>query len=80
MAKITVARFTGSEIAPAKLSMTWGVVAVTSVYGSSSGMVGASRISCAGGEARRRRGFRPNHGGIVQSSELGELHGRLGRL
>jgi hypothetical protein len=46
------------------------VTAVTSVCGSSSGMVGVGRTSCADGEARRRRGSQPNHGGIAQSSEL----------
>jgi hypothetical protein len=40
------------------------------VCGSSSGMAGVGRTSCADGEARRRRGSRPNHGRIAQSSEL----------
>jgi hypothetical protein len=48
-------------------------VAITLVYGSLAGMAGVGRTSCAGGEARRRRGFRPNHDGIVQSSELGSF-------
>jgi hypothetical protein len=55
------------------------VAAVTSVCGSSSGMAEVGRTSSAGGEAHRRRGFQPNHGGMVQSSELGELHGKPGR-
>jgi hypothetical protein len=41
--------------------------------GLASGMVGVGRASCAGGGARRRRGFWPNHDGIVQSSELASL-------
>jgi hypothetical protein len=54
------------------------VMAITSVCGSSSGMAGVGRTSCAGGEARRRRGSRPNHGGITQSSELGSFTGGQG--
>jgi hypothetical protein len=34
--------------------------------GSPSGMVGVGRSTCAGGDARRRRGIRPAHGAIVQ--------------
>jgi hypothetical protein len=34
--------------------------------GSPSGMVGVGRSTCAGGDARRRQGFRPTHGAIVQ--------------
>jgi hypothetical protein len=49
------------------------VVAVTSVCGSSSGMARVCRASCAGGEARRRRGFWPNHSDIAQSSESGSF-------
>jgi hypothetical protein len=56
------------------------VAAVTSVFESSSGMAGDGRASCAGGEARRRRGFRPNHGNIAQSSESGSFtRGQGGR-
>jgi hypothetical protein len=54
------------------------VTAVTLVCGSSSGMAGVGRTSCVGGEARRRRGFQPNHGGIAQSSELGSFTGGQG--
>jgi hypothetical protein len=46
---------------------------VTLMCRSSSGMAGVGRTSCVGGEARRRRGSRPNHCGIAQSSELGSL-------
>jgi hypothetical protein len=54
------------------------VTAVTSVCRSSSGMAGVGRTSCAGGEAHRRRGSRPNHSGIAQSSELGSFMGGQG--
>jgi hypothetical protein len=54
------------------------VAAVTSVCGSSLGMAGVGRASCAGGEARRRRGFRPNHGDIAQTSESGSFTGGQG--
>jgi hypothetical protein len=39
---------------------------VTAKCGSPSGMVGVGRSTCAGGDARRRRGIRPAHGAIVQ--------------
>jgi hypothetical protein len=35
------------------------VLRVTAMCGSPSGMVGVDRSTCAGGEARRRRGVRP---------------------
>jgi hypothetical protein len=49
------------------------VMTVTSVYGSVSEMVRVGRSSRAGGATRWRRVIRPNHGGIVQSSELGSF-------
>ena len=42
------------------------VSGITTVCGSPSGMVGVGRSTCAGGDARRRRGVRPAHGAIVQ--------------
>jgi hypothetical protein len=48
------------------------------VCGSVSEMAGVGRSSRAGGEARRRRVIRPNHGGIAQSSELGSFTGSQG--
>jgi hypothetical protein len=42
------------------------VSGITTMYGSPSGMVGVGRSTCAGGDARRRRGIRPTHGAIVQ--------------
>jgi hypothetical protein len=56
------------------------VAAVTSVCGSLLGMAGVGRASCAGGEARWRRGFRPNHDDIAQTSESGSFtRGQGGR-
>jgi hypothetical protein len=54
------------------------VAAVMLMCGSSSGMAGVGRTSCAGREARQRRGSRPNHGGITQSIELGSFTGGQG--
>jgi hypothetical protein len=51
---------------------------VTSVCGSALKMVGVGRTSCVGGGARLRRVIRPNHSGIVQSSELGSITGSQG--
>jgi hypothetical protein len=51
---------------------------VTLMCGLLAGMAGVGRTSCAGGEARWRRGSRPNHGGIAQSSELGSFTGGQG--
>jgi hypothetical protein len=42
------------------------VLTVTPMCGSSPAMVEVGRSTCAGGQARRRRGFRPAHGAIVQ--------------
>jgi hypothetical protein len=39
---------------------------ITVMCGSPSGMVGVGQSTCAGGDARRRRGVRPAHGAIVQ--------------
>jgi hypothetical protein len=44
------------------------VLRVTAMCGSPSGMVGVGRSTCTGGEARRRRGVRPNQGTIGQSN------------
>jgi hypothetical protein len=44
------------------------VLTVTTMCGSPSGMVGVGRSACAGGGARRRRGFRPIQGEIDQSN------------
>jgi hypothetical protein len=54
------------------------VTTVTSVCGSVSEMAGVGRSSRAGGGARRQRVIRPNHGGIVQSNELGSFTGGQG--
>jgi hypothetical protein len=45
------------------------VVTVTSMCGSSPGMVGVGRSTCAGGGARRRRGLRPIQGSRVQLNQ-----------
>jgi hypothetical protein len=42
------------------------VSGITAMRGSPSGMVGVGRSTCAGGDARRRRGVRPTHSVIVQ--------------
>jgi hypothetical protein len=42
------------------------VSGITMMCGSPSGMVGVGRSTCAGGDARRRRGVRPAQGEIVQ--------------
>jgi hypothetical protein len=44
------------------------VSGITTRCGSPSGMAGVGWSTCAGGVARRRRGVRPAHGGIVQSN------------
>jgi hypothetical protein len=44
------------------------VLRVMTMCGSLSGMVGVGRSTCAGGDARRRRGIRSAHGAIVQSN------------
>ena len=46
------------------------VSGITAMCGSPSGMVGVGRSTCAGGDARRRRGVRPAHGAIVHESLL----------
>ena len=45
----------------------WEALVVTTVYGSTAGMAGIARSTCAGGCLRRRRVCRPNHGDLVQS-------------
>jgi hypothetical protein len=55
---------------------------VTLMCGSSSGMVGVGRSTCAGGGARRRRGLQPIQGGRVQlnrSVSFTRCQGRNGR-
>jgi hypothetical protein len=42
-------------------------LAVTAMYGSTAGMAGIARSTCAGRCLRRRRVCRPNHGDLVQS-------------
>jgi hypothetical protein len=42
------------------------VSGITAMCGLPSGMVGVGRSTCAGGDARRRRGVRPTHIAIVQ--------------
>jgi hypothetical protein len=42
------------------------VSGITAMCGSPSGMVEVGRSTCAGGDARRRRGVWPAHGAIVQ--------------
>jgi hypothetical protein len=54
------------------------VTTVTLMCGSLARMAGVGQTSCACGEARGRRGSRPNHGGIAQSSELGSFMGGQG--
>jgi hypothetical protein len=43
-------------------------LAVTAMYGSTAGMAGITRSTCAGGCPRRWRVYRPNHGDLVQSN------------
>jgi len=38
------------------------------MYGSTAGMAGIARSTCAGGCPRRRRVCRPNQGDLVQSN------------
>jgi hypothetical protein len=45
------------------------VSGITAMCGSPSGMVGVGRSTCAGGDARQRRGVRPAHGAIDQLNE-----------
>ena len=45
-------------------------LAVTAMYGSTTGMAGIARSTCAGGCPRRRRVCRPNHGDLVQSNGM----------
>jgi hypothetical protein len=57
------------------------VSGITAMCGSLSGMVGVGRSTCAGGDARRRRGVRPTHGAIVQlngSESFTRCQGRCG--
>jgi hypothetical protein len=42
------------------------VTGIPAMCGSPSGVVGVGRSTCAGGDARRRRGVWPTHGAIVQ--------------
>jgi hypothetical protein len=51
------------------------VATVAPMCGSASGMAEVGQTSSAGGGAHQRRGFRANHGGIAQSSELGSFTG-----
>jgi hypothetical protein len=58
------------------------VVMVTSMCGSSPGMVGVGRFTCTGRGARRRRGLRPIQGGRVElnrSVSFTRCQGRHGR-
>jgi hypothetical protein len=55
------------------------VSGVTAMCGSLSGMVGVGRSTCAGGDARRRRGVRPTHGVIVQLNESESFTREQGR-
>jgi hypothetical protein len=58
------------------------VVTVTPMCGSSLGIVGVGRSTCAGGGARRRRGLRPIQGDRVQlnqSVSFTRYQGRHGR-
>jgi hypothetical protein len=58
---------TGSEVAPVRgRAKVRGSLAITSRYGSSAMVVGVGRSTRACGGARRRRGIRPNQGGIDQ--------------
>jgi hypothetical protein len=52
---------------------------ITAMCGSPSAMVGVSRSTCAGGDARRRRGIRPTHGAIGQLNGSESFTGCLGR-
>jgi hypothetical protein len=55
------------------------VSGITAMCGSPSEMVGVGQSTCAGGDARRRRGVRPTHGAIVQfngSESFTGCHGR----
>jgi hypothetical protein len=44
------------------------VLVVTTVYGSTTGVAGIVRSTCAGGCSRRRRVLRSNHDDLVQSN------------
>jgi hypothetical protein len=51
------------------------VLAVTARYGSTAGVVGIGRSTCAGGWTRRRRVLRPNHSDIGQSKGMRSFTG-----
>jgi hypothetical protein len=54
---------------------------VTAMYGSTAGMAGIARSTCADGCSRRRRVYRPNHGDLVQSKgTVSFLGSRIGYL
>jgi hypothetical protein len=55
------------------------VLRITTMCGSPSGMVGVGRSTCAGGDARRRRGVRPNQGAIGQLNGSESFTGCWGR-
>jgi hypothetical protein len=55
------------------------VLRVTAMCGSPSGMVRVDRSTCAGGDARWRRGIRPSHVTIVQVNQSESFaRGQLG--
>jgi hypothetical protein len=55
------------------------VSGITTMCGSPSRVVGVGRSTCAGRDARRRRGVRPAHGAIVQLNGLESFTGEQGR-
>jgi hypothetical protein len=55
------------------------VSGITAMCRSPSRMVGVGRSTCAGGDARRRRGVRPTHGAIVQLNGSESFTGCQGR-
>jgi hypothetical protein len=61
-----VARLTSGEGGPRERRGWLGeALAVTAMYGSTTGMARIARSTCAGGCLRRRRVCRPNHGDLV---------------
>jgi hypothetical protein len=55
------------------------VSGITAMCRSPSGMVGVGRSTCAGRDARRRRGVQPAHGDIVQLNESESFTREQGR-
>jgi hypothetical protein len=56
-----------------------GSLAIMSMYGSSTMVVGLGQSACTGGGARQRQGIRPAHGAIIQLNGSGSFTRDQGR-